>query len=240
MKCCARCFTSSGGKPRPNARRSGPDQLVGLLTFQKRGALLTVAHDGVDLGALSDDLPPLSQSPSSPSSSGQCVVSTLDDQAVLTIKGYRAVKEGGKEAAAAAAAAEPEEEEQYELAPSGCTQIFNKNGAAWAHSDGRDSHRRSTRSGKWVVYGGAVVTARISTAGKAPRKQLATAQPSECTAEAARHPTGPPLGAVGASAGDCDTEHESRHAARPPPHKRLKTPQQGQEAGGSGGCPPLA
>ena len=67
---------------------------------------------------------------------------------------------------------EEEEEEEYELEASGCARILNVNGGAWAQSDGRDSYRRSTRSGELVYYGGAVVTARISTGGKAPPRQI--------------------------------------------------------------------
>ena len=77
------------------------------------------------------------------------------------------------------AAAQNEEEDddddaaddEFELAPAGCTQIYNASGCVWSRSDGlRDTYRRSVRTGKLVYYGGPVVTARKSTGGPAPRR----------------------------------------------------------------------
>ena len=69
------------------------------------------------------------------------------------------------------------EVEEFELAPAGCTQIYNASGGLWSQTDGlRDTYRRSVRTGKLVYYGGAVVTARKSTGGKCPPKRMAQLQ----------------------------------------------------------------
>ncbi len=68
------------------------------------------------------------------------------------------------------------EGEEWERAhPGGCERIFGPTGEDWTPADGRESYRRSLRTGELVYYGGAVVTARKSTGGKAPRKRLASA-----------------------------------------------------------------
>ena len=62
------------------------------------------------------------------------------------------------------AAAEEEEEEEWELdGPGGCTRIFTAKGENWKEEDGMESYRKSVKTGQLVYYGGAVVTARIST-----------------------------------------------------------------------------
>ena len=63
-----------------------------------------------------------------------------------------------------------DQEDHFELEPSGCAKIFNADGGAWKRGDGRDSYRRCVRTGKLVYYGGAVVTARKSAGGRAPRR----------------------------------------------------------------------
>ena len=81
-----------------------------------------------------------------------------------------------------------EQEQEYELAPSGCAQIFNADGGAWVNSDGKNSYRRCTRTGELVYYGGTVGTARISSGEKAPCKQLATEPASRQREEAEEQP----------------------------------------------------
>jgi len=83
----------------------------------------------------------------------------------------------GKKAPAENEEADKEQEEQEEdedddwelMGPGGCTRILNAAGNDWTHGDGRESYRKSLTTGKLVYYGGAVVTARISTAPPAPR-----------------------------------------------------------------------
>lgn len=61
----------------------------------------------------------------------------------------------------------------YVLDPSGCTSIYNEQGQPWTENDGRNSYRRLLSTNDLEYYGGAIVTARKSTGGPAPRKQLA-------------------------------------------------------------------